>query len=283
MPDRPSQPPSSPSEQEQGQAPPPTNTVVTFDPHDTCIKSGIKPEEEEEEDIVMTNKKMAIAKQEPEYGFLRDFLRGSQIRLVVLLESLLWCLLLLPFAAAVGIVCGLFLWALEWCTLARFDNPWIIYLCPVGGMIVAGSYHLFAGASSKGNNLVIDAVRKVSHRGEGSGGEGRQPPARSKYFGLCLCCCALLRLVCAGAKVFMCLEVVNRDIHFCPARPLRNRGPHSGIAFVSFLSSRLHLFLKLFEPPVHIFPFLLTTGHTITGAKQSHSGGNSEGGSNRVP
>ena len=163
-----------------------SNPTVSFAPHVAHIKSAIQAEkqditkekevlegEQEEEDLegeLSQDKSLAKLKTrktlkfKPKYSFRRDVVRGLQIRFVVLMESLLWCLLLLPFAAAVGIVCGLFLWALEWCTLARFHYPWIVYLCPVGGVIVAGSYHVFAGASSKGNNLVIDAVRKVSLR-----------------------------------------------------------------------------------------------------------------------
>ncbi|HSH17632.1 MAG TPA: chloride channel protein, partial [Verrucomicrobiae bacterium] len=66
--------------------------------------------------------------------------------------------LVLPVAAAIGSACAFFLWSLEWMTRTRFEHPWLLYLLPLAGMVVAWMYHRHGGESEGGNNLILDRI-----------------------------------------------------------------------------------------------------------------------------
>ncbi len=56
----------------------------------------------------------------------------------------------------VGSICAFFLFSLNWVTIYRENNPWIIYGLPLAGLIIALSYQRWGNPSSKGNNLLIE-------------------------------------------------------------------------------------------------------------------------------
>lgn len=60
----------------------------------------------------------------------------------------------------VGIACGIasavFLFILEETTRVRESHSWLLYLLPIGGLIVGGAYHVFGRKVEGGNNLIID-------------------------------------------------------------------------------------------------------------------------------
>jgi H+/Cl- antiporter ClcA len=64
--------------------------------------------------------------------------------------------------AGVGILSGtasaIFLISLAWATQFRIAHPALLFLLPVGGLIVGWIYYRFAGTASQGNNLVIEEV-----------------------------------------------------------------------------------------------------------------------------
>jgi H+/Cl- antiporter ClcA len=66
------------------------------------------------------------------------------------------------FAIIVGFVVGLcgtaFYYGMTLVTLLRAQNPWLIFLLPVGGLIIVGLYHLFHDEKDTGTNLVISAI-----------------------------------------------------------------------------------------------------------------------------
>jgi H+/Cl- antiporter ClcA len=66
------------------------------------------------------------------------------------------------FAILVGLVVGLcgtaFYYGMTLVTLLRAQNPWLIFLLPVGGFIIVGLYHLFHDEKDSGTNLVISAI-----------------------------------------------------------------------------------------------------------------------------
>jgi H+/Cl- antiporter ClcA len=66
------------------------------------------------------------------------------------------------FAIIVGLVVGLcgtaFYYGMTLVTLLRAQNPWLIFLLPVGGFIIVGLYHLFHDEKDSGTNLVISAI-----------------------------------------------------------------------------------------------------------------------------
>jgi H+/Cl- antiporter ClcA len=62
--------------------------------------------------------------------------------------------------ALIGILSGsasaFFLVALEWVTLYRENHNWILWLLPIGGLVVGLSYHHYGHDVVKGNNLLME-------------------------------------------------------------------------------------------------------------------------------
>jgi H+/Cl- antiporter ClcA len=64
--------------------------------------------------------------------------------------------------AALGSLCGVmagvlgfaFLESLDWATDSRLEHRWLIWLLPVGGLLIGGVYHSVGGAASGGTSLV---------------------------------------------------------------------------------------------------------------------------------
>lgn len=77
---------------------------------------------------------------------------------LTLRDMLKWLLL----GAGVGILSGtasaIFLISLEWATNTRIANPGLLFLLPLGGLIVGWAYHRFGGRAGRGNNLVIEEI-----------------------------------------------------------------------------------------------------------------------------
>lgn len=66
----------------------------------------------------------------------------------------------LVICALIGLLSGsasaLFLVALEWVTQIREYNNWIIWLLPLGGLIIGVVYHFYGASVNKGNNLLLE-------------------------------------------------------------------------------------------------------------------------------
>ncbi len=75
-------------------------------------------------------------------------------------SSLHWLAILVPLSAVVGSASALFLWALDAVTRVRFDNPWLLYLLPLGGLIVGWFYQHYGKSAGGGNNLLIDEIHQ---------------------------------------------------------------------------------------------------------------------------
>jgi H+/Cl- antiporter ClcA len=75
-----------------------------------------------------------------------------------------WILL----GSAVGIVSGsasaLFLVSLDYVTDMRLQNPWLLFLLPVGGAVVSYLYWKIGLNSSKGNNLILEQINGGQER-----------------------------------------------------------------------------------------------------------------------
>lgn len=67
----------------------------------------------------------------------------------------------------IGILSGsasaFFLVALEWATAARENNNWIIWLLPIGGLIIGLGYHYWGKSVVKGNNLLLEEYENPQH------------------------------------------------------------------------------------------------------------------------
>lgn len=72
----------------------------------------------------------------------------------------------------VGVLAGLssafFLETLDRVTQLRVDTPWLLYLLPLGGLVLGLGYHRFGGTAAGGNNLILDEIHEprtwIPHR-----------------------------------------------------------------------------------------------------------------------
>lgn len=60
--------------------------------------------------------------------------------------------------ALVGSACALFLWSLDQATRLRFSNPALLYMLPLGGLLIAWLYQRFGKSAESGNNLLLDSI-----------------------------------------------------------------------------------------------------------------------------
>src|SRR5437660_716526 len=77
-----------------------------------------------------------------------------------LLAAATWLAVLVPMAMVIGTVSAFFLWSLEKVTHFRFDHPWLLWLLPLGGWLVAWVYRRYGKSSDAGNNLLIDEIHQ---------------------------------------------------------------------------------------------------------------------------
>lgn len=67
------------------------------------------------------------------------------------------------FSIIVGIVIGgagtLFHFGMTVVTLVRIRNPWLIYLLPIGGIVIVGAYKLLKDEDDTGTNLVLSSIQ----------------------------------------------------------------------------------------------------------------------------
>lgn len=69
-------------------------------------------------------------------------------------------LLALPVALFAGSASALFLWALDHVTELHWQNPWLLWLLPLGGVAVGLVYHYLGKGADKGNNLLMDEIHE---------------------------------------------------------------------------------------------------------------------------
>ena len=88
-----------------------------------------------------------------------DLLRKNTNEVKVIANHFIkWFFLSAISGGVVGLVISLFLKSLQYATVTRENNPWIIYLLPFGGALVSYLYLKYGGDSSKGNNLIIERI-----------------------------------------------------------------------------------------------------------------------------
>ena len=78
----------------------------------------------------------------------------------ILFTTFRWILI----CALIGIFSGsssaFFLLSLEWVTDFRIQHDWIIWLLPIGGLLVGLSYHYWGETVVKGNNLLLEEYER---------------------------------------------------------------------------------------------------------------------------
>lgn len=72
--------------------------------------------------------------------------------------SVKWVVFALLVGSIVGLCGSAFYFGMSYVTTLRITHPWLIYLLPVGGLLIVGLYHLFHDEKDTGTNLVISAI-----------------------------------------------------------------------------------------------------------------------------
>lgn len=70
--------------------------------------------------------------------------------------SFQWMVICTLIGVLSGSASALFLVVLEWVTQIREYNNWIIWLLPVGGLLIGLVYHYYGASVVKGNNLLLE-------------------------------------------------------------------------------------------------------------------------------
>ena len=71
-------------------------------------------------------------------------------------EAAKWLLMILFVGISSGTASAFFLAALEWATNTRNTYHWLIWLLPIGGLLIGLSYYYLGREVDKGNNLIIE-------------------------------------------------------------------------------------------------------------------------------
>ena len=87
----------------------------------------------------------------------------AQEALQYLLAFLKWVLFACVVGVVVGLVGTLFHYGIEWATELRNSFPWLLWLLPVGGLIIVLVYKLCGMENDRGTNLVLLSVRSNEH------------------------------------------------------------------------------------------------------------------------
>jgi len=83
----------------------------------------------------------------------------------VLLGSLAkWTLLGTAVGMLSGSAAALFLWSLDAVTRTRTEHPWLLFLLPLGGVIVGWLYQRYGRLAGRGNNLILDQLHGAGER-----------------------------------------------------------------------------------------------------------------------
>ena len=70
--------------------------------------------------------------------------------------SLQWLVICALIGLFSGSASAFFLVALEWVTKIRVHHAWLIWLLPIGGLIIGLLYHYYGDSVVKGNNLLLE-------------------------------------------------------------------------------------------------------------------------------
>jgi len=74
-----------------------------------------------------------------------------------------WVVFAILSGLLIGAVGTAFSLSMSWVTATRLAHPWLIYLLPIGGLVIVGCYHLLRDQNDTGTNLVISAIHSGDH------------------------------------------------------------------------------------------------------------------------
>jgi H+/Cl- antiporter ClcA len=87
-------------------------------------------------------------------------LRQSREQVTLGSYVLRWFCLAGSVGLAVGSACALFLWALDWATSTRLENPALLYGLPFAGIAIAALYQSVGRSAEGGTNLLMDEIHQ---------------------------------------------------------------------------------------------------------------------------
>lgn len=75
-----------------------------------------------------------------------------------------WSLLGTVVGLLSGLASAAFLWSLDWATNTRGYHPWLLFLLPLGGILIGLLYKHFGKDVAGGNNLLLERIHDPSDR-----------------------------------------------------------------------------------------------------------------------
>lgn len=73
-----------------------------------------------------------------------------------------WALLVVPVAIFAGSASALFLWLMDRATDYRLEQPWLLFLLPLAGLVLGLLYHKIGKTVEGGNNLILEQIHSPS-------------------------------------------------------------------------------------------------------------------------
>ena len=73
---------------------------------------------------------------------------------------IMWLAISLVVGALGGVIGSIFHISIDYATELREEKAWLLYLLPLGGLVIAGIYHIFKSKGSLDTNRVLDAAAK---------------------------------------------------------------------------------------------------------------------------
>ena len=67
-----------------------------------------------------------------------------------------WLVICLVVGILAGASSSLFLYTLQWATDFRTSHLWLVFLLPIGGLLIGYLYHYYGNGVSKGNNVILE-------------------------------------------------------------------------------------------------------------------------------
>lgn len=87
-------------------------------------------------------------------------LKNKSTSLILCYSLMKWTIIASVVGMLTGSVLAFFLKSLDFATNQRLSNPWLLFLLPVGGVLVSFLYSRYGKNSNKGNNLIIEKVNE---------------------------------------------------------------------------------------------------------------------------
>ncbi|MDO4207463.1 MAG: chloride channel protein, partial [Lachnospiraceae bacterium] len=119
------------------------------------IMNQTEQEKIEEKEVAQVREQNKIQDQSDEQPFGKERMKKVGIDLLAFLRSLAMAVLL---GIGVGVYSCAFAMLINFLAGVRTQNPWLLYLLPVGGLAIVGFYHLLKADDPKGTNRVLESI-----------------------------------------------------------------------------------------------------------------------------